>query len=50
MRIVVARPQVPFARGGTEVMTDRLVDELRQRGHESELVTVPFKWYPGLAC
>ena len=47
MRIVVARPQVPFAWGGTEVMTDRLVDELRLRGHEAELVTVPFKWYPG---
>jgi glycosyltransferase involved in cell wall biosynthesis len=47
MRILVARPQVPFAWGGTEVMTARLVDELRARGHESDLVTVPFKWYPG---
>lgn len=47
MRILVARPQVPFAWGGTEVMTGRLVEELRARGHESDLVTVPFKWYPG---
>lgn len=47
MRVAVCRPQVPFARGGTEIMTDRLVDELRARGHEAELVTVPFKWYPG---
>ena len=47
MRIAVCRPQVVFARGGTEVMTDRLVDELRVRGHEAELVTIPFKWYPG---
>ena len=47
MRVLVARPQVPFAWGGTEVMTDRLVDELRLRGHEADLVTVPFKWYPG---
>ena len=47
MRILVCRPQVPFAWGGTEVMTDRLVDELRARDHEAELVTVPFKWYPG---
>jgi glycosyltransferase involved in cell wall biosynthesis len=47
MRVLVCRPQVPFARGGTEVMTDRLVEELRARAHAAELVTVPFKWYPG---
>jgi glycosyltransferase involved in cell wall biosynthesis len=47
MRVLVTRPQIPFAWGGTEVMTDRLVAELRSRGHEAELVTVPFKWYPG---
>lgn len=47
MRIAVARPQVPFARGGAEIFTDRLVDELRARGHETDLVSIPFKWYPG---
>ncbi len=47
MRIAVCRPQVPFARGGAEIFSDRLVDELRERGHETDLVTVPFKWYPG---
>jgi len=47
MRIAVCRPQVPFARGGAEIFTDRLVEELRERGHEADLVTVPFKWYPG---
>lgn len=47
MRIAVARPQVPFARGGAEIFTDRLVEELRARGHEADLVSVPFKWYPG---
>ncbi|HEX2428121.1 MAG TPA: glycosyltransferase family 4 protein [Gaiellaceae bacterium] len=41
------RPQVPFARGGAEIFTDTLVDELRARGHEADLVSVPFKWYPG---
>src|SRR5207253_3667705 len=25
----------------------RLVAELRARAHEADLVTVPFKWYPG---
>ena len=47
MRIAVCRPQVPFARGGAEIFTDTLVDELRARGHEADIVSVPFKWYPG---
>jgi glycosyltransferase involved in cell wall biosynthesis len=38
---------VPFAHGGAEIFTDRLVEELRARGHEADLVSVPFKWYPG---
>ena len=41
MRIAVCRPQVPFARGGAEIFTDDLVDELRERGHEADLVTRP---------
>ena len=47
MRIAVCAPQVPFVRGGAEVMADDLVAALRSRGHETELVTIPFKWYPG---
>jgi glycosyltransferase involved in cell wall biosynthesis len=47
MRIAVAAPQVPFVRGGAELMADDLVAALRERGHEADLVTVPFKWYPG---
>jgi len=47
MRIAVVRPQVPFARGGAEIVSDTLVEELRVRGHEADSVTVPFKWYPG---
>ncbi len=47
MRIAVCRPQVPFVRGGAEIFTDTLVDELRARGHDADLVSVPFKWYPG---
>ena len=48
MRIAVLRPQVPFARGGAEIFTDELVAELRARGHEADLLSVPFKWYPGV--
>src|ERR671933_3027474 len=47
MRIAVCAPQVPFERGGAEIFADDLVAELRARDHEAELVTVPFKWYPG---
>jgi glycosyltransferase involved in cell wall biosynthesis len=47
VRIAVCAPQVPFVRGGAEIFADTLVHELRAREHEAELVTVPFKWYPG---
>jgi glycosyltransferase involved in cell wall biosynthesis len=47
VRIAVAAPQVPFVHGGAELMAEDLVAALRRRGHEAELVTVPFKWYPG---
>jgi glycosyltransferase involved in cell wall biosynthesis len=47
MRIAVCAPQVPFVRGGAELMAEDLVTALRARGHEAEIVTIPFKWYPG---
>jgi len=47
VRIAVCRPQVPFAHGGAEIFSDTLVAELRARGHEAEIVSIPFKWYPG---
>ena len=43
----MCRPQVPFAHGGAEIFSDTLVEQLRARGHEAEIVSVPFKWYPG---
>ena len=46
MRIAIATVQVPFARGGAEIMTEMLRDELRQRGHEAEIVSIPFAWTP----
>jgi glycosyltransferase involved in cell wall biosynthesis len=47
MRIAVCAPQVPFERGGTEILVETLTDQLRRREHDVELVKVPFKWYPG---
>jgi glycosyltransferase involved in cell wall biosynthesis len=47
MRIAVCLPQVPFERGGAEIFADDLVAELRSRDHDVDLVTMPYKWYPG---
>lgn len=47
MRVAVCAPQVPFIHGGAEIFAETLVVKLRERGHEAELVTMPFKWYPG---
>jgi glycosyltransferase involved in cell wall biosynthesis len=46
MRIAVCRPQEPFSYGGAEIFADTLTAELRARGHEVELVTVPFQTWP----
>jgi glycosyltransferase involved in cell wall biosynthesis len=44
--ILVCEAQVPFVHGGAEVHVRQLVRELRTRGFDAELVSVPFKWYP----
>lgn len=46
MRILIATTQVPFIRGGAEAHAEGLRDALCEAGHEAEIVTVPFKWYP----
>jgi glycosyltransferase involved in cell wall biosynthesis len=46
MRIAVCAPQIPFERGGTEILAETLADQLRGRDHEVELIRIPFKWYP----
>lgn len=46
MRVVIGTVQVPFVRGGAELLAEGLRDALRVRGHEADIVTIPFKWYP----
>jgi glycosyltransferase involved in cell wall biosynthesis len=46
VRIAVCLPKVPFVHGGAEILADGLVDALRTRGHEADLITIPFRWYP----
>lgn len=44
--ILVCEAQVPFVHGGAEFLVRELVRELKARGFQAELVSVPFKWYP----
>ena len=44
--VIVCEAQVPFVSGGAERHAAGLVRELRAAGHETDLVRLPFKWYP----
>ncbi|MDA1306770.1 MAG: glycosyltransferase family 4 protein, partial [Acidobacteria bacterium] len=44
--ILVCEAQVPFVQGGAEYHVRELVRQLRAHGHRTEIVSVPFKWYP----
>lgn len=45
-RIIVCGVQVPFTRGGAELLVDGLVGALREQGHQVEVVRLPFVWAP----
>src|SRR5438270_697063 len=44
MDVLVCGAQVPFARGGAELLMDGLVTGLRAAGHRAELVQLPVAW------
>jgi glycosyltransferase involved in cell wall biosynthesis len=46
MRILIATVRVPFVHGGAENLADGLCSALRRAGHQTEIIAVPFKWYP----
>lgn len=46
MRIAVASVQVPFITGGAEILAQGLVAALRESGHQVDLVTLPFRFFP----
>lgn len=48
MRICICSTQIPFSRGGAEILVESLHRELSQRGHEVAVVTVPFAWHSRL--
>ncbi len=46
MKIAIATVQVPFIQGGAEILVAMLEDQLKTRGYDAQIVTIPFKWYP----
>lgn len=46
MNIAICASQVPFVRGGAEVLVDGLAEALEAHGHRVSVVALPFKWYP----
>lgn len=46
MRIAIATVQVPFISGGAELLAKGLLMACRDCGHEAEIVTVPFRFFP----
>ncbi len=46
MRVGIATVQVPFVRGGAELLAESLRDAIRAAGHGAEIIALPFKWYP----
>jgi glycosyltransferase involved in cell wall biosynthesis len=45
-RILICATQVPFVRGGAELLVDGLRDTLRERGHSVDVISLPFAWQP----
>jgi glycosyltransferase involved in cell wall biosynthesis len=46
MRIGIATVQVPFIRGGAENLVSGLARALREAGHDVEVITMPFRFFP----
>ena len=46
MNVLVLHTQVPFVRGGAEVLVDGLIAALRERGHVADVVALPLAWNP----
>jgi len=44
MRIAICTMQVPFQRGGAELLVESLQRELIARGHQAEIIQMPLDW------
>jgi glycosyltransferase involved in cell wall biosynthesis len=46
LRILILEAQVPFVHGGAEILVRQLAGALTARGHDADIVSVPFRDYP----
>ena len=46
MRVGILTVQVPFVRGGAELHAANLRSALQAAGHEADILSMPFKWFP----
>ena len=46
MNILICTSQVPFISGGAELHVENLKRALVEAGHQADVVSLPFKWYP----
>lgn len=46
MNVLVLHSQVPFVRGGAEVLVDGLIDAIGSAGHTVDRVSLPLAWNP----
>lgn len=44
--ILICATQVPFTRGGAELLVESLGTALRERGHTVDTIALPFAWQP----
>lgn len=44
--ICICSAQVPFVRGGAEMLVESLCEQLKRRDYNVEIVKIPYKWYP----
>ncbi|MHC1749539.1 MAG: glycosyltransferase family 4 protein [Cellulosilyticaceae bacterium] len=45
-KIAICAAQVPFVRGGAELLVEELQKNLILRGYDTEIIQLPYKWYP----
>lgn len=45
-KIAVLHAQIPFVRGGAELLVENLTRQLINRGYDTEIIPMPFRWYP----
>ena len=46
LRVLIATTRVPFIEGGAELHAEGLRRALAEAGHKTEILSIPFKWYP----